>query len=963
MNFANLEKEIATYKDLSKKVEQTLSKLSLFFKTFSNEGIIFLEKSKKSLDDFYQELYKENHTTTYNISFTNFYQDFKSFLGKIKDLLIIIDKNISNKISEYIGEHQAFNEETNTKLYSMLIKLNENKSKLEKFKHNYFDACKIAMDQEKKMKGKNKFKEIMSKYETISENQKQIYKEELAKYNKVLDENEEQYQSVISNYLNEYKNKLKFLVDIMNKFVEYGKNYGEIHKEILVKIERFTQFVNIKRDMEYFLKDINFINENKRRFLNEQFLDYEIFKKNIEKNSNDKDININLNGDHPMNSNASNSGYNISYEKSIKILELGKYDDEEIIVEGDLNKKIDGYITELLESEKGIDRDKYIYLLQFVDNNNSNITTFMDLLINHYKAKQFVKIKNLENLKLLSNIICLIVSCSFNNKQIFDVCFIVMFISEKTIYFSKDNIFNKFYLCKILPNRTVFSSINFWTELINVHISMMADVLTRKEIENREKLKESNRSSGMFSKMKNMFGNKKDLENQRIENEILYGQIYDEKLPNYCVKVLYDYINHFSNFNLEHKKATELIVDMSVKYKFDYSYVTYFMAALNSNLCVNINKSENSIEQEEKNKNNCINKNIDYEELYRNRLDKKISKHITDLTMRIIIHSMKYLELEELPHLFVVNKSYNKALSKLVYKNLLIKLSKDLEISKHILIWKILLNYTETTTKYNYEEIKEKITFNPKVVKNIETIQMDSIRTTFDSNNDLNQIRLANILKALEYALPNINYSQGMNYIGAFFLSITNNEEESFYLFLSLLISTEYGKLFEKDLEKFQKYFYVFDRLICILLPELHYHFQENNISSSHFLTPWLITLFTHIFYTIKDRNNPLILLRIFDMFIFSGWKSVIKIGITLIKTYELKLMNLTTEELLSYLINGICKNVFFQNEYYDDLMNILIKFKIDNYLISNVENEYELKESIPKIGGKDIFSTDNQIR
>ena len=156
MNFANLEKEISIYKDLSKKVEQTLSKLSLFFKTFSTEGIIFLEKSKKSLDDFYQELYKENHTTTYNISFSNFYQDFKSFLGKIKEILITIDKNISNKISEYILEHQSVNEETTTKLYSMLVKLNENKSKLEKFKHNYFDACKIAMDQEKKIKGKNK---------------------------------------------------------------------------------------------------------------------------------------------------------------------------------------------------------------------------------------------------------------------------------------------------------------------------------------------------------------------------------------------------------------------------------------------------------------------------------------------------------------------------------------------------------------------------------------------------------------------------------------------------------------------------------------------------------------------------------------------------------------------------------------------------------------------------------------
>ena len=962
MNFANLEKEIATYKDLSKKVEQTLSKLSLFFKTFSTEGIIFLEKCKKSLDEFYQELFKENHTTTYNISFSNFYQDFKSFLGKIKDILLLVDQNISNKISNYIIEHQNVNEETTTKLYTMLVKLNENKSKLEKYKHNYFDACKIAMDQEKKFKGKNKYKDIMSKYETISENQKQIYKEELAKYNKVLDENEEQYQTIINNYLKENRNKLKFLIEMMNTFVEYGRNYEEVHKDILVKIERFTQFVNIKRDMEYFLKDINFINENKRRFLIEQFLDYEIFKKNIEKNQNDNNCNNKKNRDNSININGSNIGYNINYEKSVKILELGKYDDDEIVIEGEENKKIDGYIVELLEGENEFSREKYVYLLQYVDNNNQNISNFMELLINHYKSKQFVTIKNLENLKLLSNIICLIVSCSFNNKEIFDVCFLIMFVSEKTIYFSKDNSYNKFYLCKILPNRTVFSSINFWIELMNVHINMMADVLTRKEIENREKLKESNRNSGMFSKVKNIFGNKKDLENQRIENEILYGQIYDEKLPKYCVKVLNEYLNHFSNFNLEHKKASELIVEMSLKYRFDYSYVTYFLAELNSNLCVNLNKNENSSLEVKEKKDNIINKKIDYNQLYLSRLDKKISKHITDLTMRVIIHSLKYLDIEDLAKLFSLNKLYNKTLTKIIYKNLLIKLSKELEISKHILIWKILLNYTESTTKYNYEEIKENISLNPKMLKNIETIEMDSIRTTFDTNNDLNQIKIGNILKALEYALPKINYSQGMNYIAAFFLSITNNEEESFYLFLSLLLSTEYGKLFEKDLEKLQKYFYVFDRLICILLPELHYHFKENNVSSSHYLTPWLITLFTHIFNTIKDRNNPLILLKIFDLFIFSGWKSILKIGISLLKNYELKLLKLTSEELLGYLLNGICRNVFFQNEYYDELMNILINFKIDSYLITNVENEYELKESIPKIGGKDIFESGNKI-
>ena len=948
MNYANLEKEIGTYKDMSKQTELTLTKLSLFFKNLSRNGIMFLDKTKKSLEEFYQELNKENHTTTHNISFTNFCQDFKNYFEKIKDIFVNIDKNISDKISEYILEHRSVSEETINKLYSILLKLNDNKIKLEKNKHNYFDACKIAMEQEKKIKLKNKSKDAISKYENTSENQKQIYKEELSKFNKDLDENEEQYQFTINAYHKEYKNKLKFLLNVMNQFREYGKNYGDIHNDILVKIERFVQFVNIKRDVEYFGQDMSYMNGNKRRFLIEQFLDYEIFKKNLEKSQNEKGFINNLNGDNSINLNGSNIEYNIRYETSLKILNLGTNNGKVTEIIGEENKKIDNYIVELLEGENKLSSDKFIYLLNYVDNNNENIVNFMDILINHYKKKKFIKIQNLDNLNQLSKILSLITSCSYNNKEIFEVCYLVMFVSEKTIYFNNDNIFIKHYLCKML-DKTVFSSHNFWTKLINIHISMMADVLTREEIEKREKLKEMNKSNGMFNMMKNVFGNKKDIENQKIENEILYGQIYNEKLPNYCVKVLDIYLEHFSNFNLEHKQASEIITEMSVKYKFDYSYVTYFIAKLNSNICANL-KNGNS-----QNK-NIINKKIDYNQLYLNRLDKKISKHITDPTMRVIIHSMKYLNSEELPNLFATNKSYNKTLTKIIYKNLLLKLSKELDISKHILIWKILLNYTENTIKYNYEDIKENVSKNPTKVKYRDVIEMDIIRTTFDTDNGLKQIKIGNILKAIAYTFPKLNYCQGMNYIAAFLLNITNNEEESFYLFLSLLISTEYGKLFEKDLEKLKKYFYVLERLICILLPELHHHFKENNIDVSYFISPWLITLFTNIFQNIKDRNNPLILLRIFDLFIFNGWKSIIKIGISLLKTYESKLMTLSLEELLSYLIGGICKNVFFQNEYYDDLMNILINFKIDSYLITNVENEYELRESIPKIGGKNIF-------
>ena len=115
---------------------------------------------------------------------------------------------------------------------------------------------------------------------------------------------------------------------------------------------------------------------------------------------------------------------------------------------------------------------------------------------------------------------------------------------------------------------------------------MLADILTREEIEKIEKIKEANKNSSMLNKMKNMFGTKKDIENQKIENEILYNQIYNEKLPNYCVIILNDFLRHFLNFEFDPKKASEIVVDLSFKYKFDQSYITYFIAQLNSNMCV-----------------------------------------------------------------------------------------------------------------------------------------------------------------------------------------------------------------------------------------------------------------------------------------------------------------------------------------------------------------------------------------
>lgn len=130
-----------------------------------------------------------------------------------------------------------------------------------------------------------------------------------------------------------------------------------------------------------------------------------------------------------------------------------------------------------------------------------------------------------------------------------------------------------------------------------------------------------------------------------------------------------------------------------------------------------------------------------------------------------------------------VNKFYNEKLTKIIYKNLLIRYGKELDVSKHIMIWKILLNYTKISIENNYEEIKQKVEVNPNK-EQYKVVDLDVKRTKFISDNRLNQVKIGNILKSISFIHSELNYCQGMNYIAAFLLNITNNEEESFIYFL-----------------------------------------------------------------------------------------------------------------------------------------------------------------------------------
>ena len=225
------------------------------------------------------------------------------------------------------------------------------------------------------------------------------------------------------------------------------------------------------------------------------------------------------------------------------------------------------------------------------------------------------------------------------------------------------------------------------------------------------------------------------------------------------------------------------------------------------------------------------------------------------------------------------------------------------------------------------------------------------MRTFFSKNKEEKIQKIGHILKAIASELPKINYYQGMNQIAAFLLNICDdNEEEVFYIFMSFLKNGEYSNLYKNDLEKMNTIFYTFDRLLNLYLPEIYSFFKVSSINSGYYISPWFITLFTNAFIDVENKNNAKSIMMIWDMFIFSGWKEIMKIGIILLKQKERQIMERVSECLLPLLTSEILKSEIFDSEHYEQLIELCTnpQFRIANQLFEDIDKEYEIKKTVP---------------
>lgn len=242
---------------------------------------------------------------------------------------------------------------------------------------------------------------------------------------------------------------------------------------------------------------------------------------------------------------------------------------------------------------------------------------------------------------------------------------------------------------------------------------------------------------------------------------------------------------------------------------------------------------------------------------------------------------------------------------------------------------------------YIYSSLTEKASLKLDE-KTKQLIEVDIPRTYISPSLDKDKAKKAihNILFAMSQISGDGKYCQGMNFIAQFLYEITQDEEKAFNVFLGIFKSTEYSLIFGQDLLKFKILFYVFHRLLSLYEPEISALFKISKSDVYYFLAPCFYPLFQNSREFIKDKGIPIVLLRILDGFITSGWIGMMKVGLNLLNYASDEIIKMNNDQLYEFITSKIFAIDFFENKSINQY-EFLQKKKIPKKLIEYIEQEY----------------------
>ena len=650
----NLDKIILILKEiLSKETKENellqseiIYPLNGFIKHLNNQNNLVFNEFKISIDEIYKQKKKCDLSKNNYINCGN--------------QITLLSEKINNSL----------NDENKNEIKEWNNNLNVLKNKFQKYYIDYKDVINIT---NKLFNEKNKeyFLSIekIKEIERSKESFMNIFFEKIDNYLKnklkIIDKFEIGINSLIPDLEKVKKKKKENLIDeALNNFII------DKERKIRIKNEEFIEYENYKIQLS------NLINQN-RMYLKED-------SKNNRINFNPQEILINTIEKNSINSNRNKEEYIFNKEENIII--------ENIFLMEEIDKFKAEQLTEKIKN-----------IFEYGQN-------IIDKVLERYTSSIGVQFLNENNFITYAKIINAVLLNKEIQKNLFEINFAIIYISEKTFYQKEENPFYKRYLCKLLSelNNNIKSK-EFWCKLLQIRIKITveeeANIKTKNTLkeEKKKKLEEIKKKNNenvnktedkinINEKKKsgkklfgfeipnivgNLFGKNINEEEKELEEKEkkrkkeIYDEIYKKIIPDITMKLIKDFIVHFSCFSVESFNIIDIISNIVNKYKIigKEKKIKYFMAIFNSNMYSIKNTNFRKINIENKNENRLS------KFMNQNYLKGNVNKNNKTL---IILNAMKYLPFSDYINVLLINKYTYNLIIKIIYSNLLINIDEDI---------------------------------------------------------------------------------------------------------------------------------------------------------------------------------------------------------------------------------------------------------------------------------------------
>ena len=831
----------------------------------------------------------------------------KDYLNGIQQCSLKHKEYVTNPF-QFIREMYKKETDKNLSLFNqMKSNIIESRQKLLKSKKDYYNYIKSYEKNRNNLKSSDiKSKEDQDElFKAKKEHYSQLYKYEVDKMNEVITQNNKNYADIYGDLEKVETSTNIYLSNILTRFSQNLSSIGNIYIEFSEKIKK-----SLEKQIKTKIYNSQLDEKTKLRFKNEKFIEYS-------KDMTDEDEQNEI--DNAQEGKKQN-------KQIIRLLSLPKKKGysfeliekiEEAPDEKDLNKYIHfSNIIKQFAGEKGMKPGEVTDIINILNENSNRKDSYSYSYIFLLKILEFcdgkiINFKNKENFKhltILMNNICIIE----DNTKTYNA---IIEISQMIKY-------NHLFLYNTIQNKTdFFRRKSFWRKIFEDNLTDFIMIKAGELLTKKYKKEEIKKAA-------------------------------NDKKTNYIINLGLDKkINKYNSFNEKQKKELELNAYKKICLIISKGIVSMCSFLVRESIINDIIKLFND-------KFNFSKSTLTYFQniLYINNKNKIIKKDSKNLF--IISCILKFLPQNELIKFLCLNKAMSQDIKKIIGKYILS--NENLNIDKRMAIWSDILNLKDIMKLDVYNLAKQAMEFRSvdnlleeKEKTNISVIKVDLIRTPFICESEKHMKKMENILVSLNYVSADIRYCQGMNLIASFLYILLDHDEEKVFYYLYCMVKGQYRKLFLDNFELLKKFYSVFDKLIFLLNPELHYKLEGENISSQIYSTSWLITLFSEVNSSFEKNNISKYAIMIFENFILDGWSAVINSEFSLINYYFDEIMKMSDfGEIVSFMLQLTHKDIL-KNENFHKIKTIFKKNseKIDETLIKKLLEivEYEEKNKLLK--------------